>query len=390
MARLSLQEASVRVRQLARAGLDAHAFFERAGETVARAVPIGGAPPFWNTIDPSSQLITSIHFSGECFFDLGGQMAWEYIADDVNKTADVIANQRGVQTLHEVTGGKPERSSVFREYLRPNGIDQEVAVALRARTGEAWGTLRLNRSPGQPEFSAHELAFLRSLAPYLAEGVHRALSLGEAVEPDWPDAPGLVVLGDGLSVESISVDAIRWLGELTGDAGDMPAAVLSVAAQTMNPDGPALVRLRADTGRWFVLHGTSMTTPAGHRVAVIIQPAAHARISSVLMAAYGLTRREREVTRLVLMGRSTAMIADELVIAPVTVQQHLKSIFAKTGVRSRRDLVCTVFADHYDARVRDNEKRRVAARPARGGPKAPATGRQGSRTTNRSASVVST
>ena len=377
MARLSMEEADVRVRRLAGAGLDAHAFFEGAGETVARAVPIGGAPPFWNTVDPQSQLITSIHFSGDCFFDLGAQIEWEYVAEDVNKTADVIANQRGVQTLHEVTGGHPERSPVFREYLRPNGIDQEVAVTLRARTGEVWGTLRLNRAPGQPEFSTRELTFLRSLAPRLAEGVQRALLLGEAVEPDWPDAPGLVVLGRGLSVESISVSANRWLGELTGDSGGIPAAVLSVAAQAGNPEGPALVRLRADTGRWFVLHGTSMTTPAGHRAAVIIQPAAHERISSVLMAAYGLTRREREVTRLVLKGRSTAVIADELVIAPATVQQHLKSIFAKTGVRSRRDLVCTVFADHYDARVRDNEERRVAARPARGGPKGPATSRQG-------------
>lgn len=376
MARLSMEDASVRVRQLARAGLDAHAFFEVAGETVTRTVPIGGAPPFWNTIDPSSQLITSIHFSGECFFDLGGQLAWEYLADDVNKTADVIANRRGVQTLHEVTGGNPERSAVFREYLRPHGIDQEVAVALRAKTGEAWGTLRLNRSPGQPEFSADELAFLRSLAPHLAEGVRRALLLGEAVEPDWPDAPGLVVFGDGLSVESISAEANRWLGELTGDLGGMSAAVLSVAAQAGNPDGPAPVRLRADTGRWFELHGTSMATPAGRRAGVIIQPAARARISTVLMAAYGLTRREREITRLVLMGRTTAMIADELVIAPVTVQQHLKSIFAKTGVRSRRDLVCTVFVDHYEARVRDNEKRRVAARQARGGPIAPLTSRQ--------------
>jgi DNA-binding CsgD family transcriptional regulator len=206
--------------------------------------------------------------------------------------------------------------------------------------------------------------------------VQRALLLGEAVEPDWPDPPGLVVLGAGLSVESISVDAHRWLGELTDDSGGIPAAVLSVAAQTSNPDGPAIVRVRAATGRWFVVHGTSMTTPAGHRTAVIIEPAAHARISSVLMAAYGLTRREREITRLVLMGWSTATIADELAIAPVTVQQHLKSIFAKTGVHSRRDLVCTVFFNHYDARVRNNEKRRVDARPARGGPTAPATCQQ--------------
>ena len=375
MERLSMEEASVRVRQLARAGLDTDAFFDAAGETVVRAVPVGGAPPFWNTIDPSSHLITSIHFKGECFFDLVGQMEWEYLADDVNKTADVAANERGIQTLHEVTGGSPDLSPVFREYLRPNGIEQEVAVALRARTGEAWGTLRVNRSPRQPEFSPGELNFLRSLAPHLAEGVRRGLLLGEAVEPDWPNPPGLVVLGDDLTVESVSPDASRWLEELAGDRARVPAAVLSVAAHTTNPSAQAFARMRSDTGRWFVLHGTSITTPAGHRVAVIIQPVARARIATVLMAAYGLSRREREITRLVLMGRSTAKIAAELVISPVTVQQHLKNVFAKTGVHSRRDLVCTVFVDHYDPRVRDNEERRIVARPTRGGPTMPPSSR---------------
>jgi len=368
MARLAMDEASVRIRQLARAGLDTHAFFEAAGDTVSRAVPVGGAPPFWNTIDPSSHLITSVHFDGECFFDLAGQLEWEYLADDVNKTADVLASDRGVQTLHQVTGGSPERSPVFREYLRPHGIEQEVAVALRARTGEAWGSLRLNRCAGQATFSAVELDFLSSVSPHLAKGVRRGLLLGEALEPDWPDAPGLVVMGEGLSVESVSREAEHWLKELSGGHEGTPAALLSVASRATGPVGPALARVRTESGRWLVLHGTSITTPAGPRAAVIIEPVAGARIASVLMAAYGLTHREREITRLVLMGRSTAQIADDLVIAPATVQQHLKSIFSKTGVRSRRDLVCTVFVDHYDPRVRDNEKRRMADRPSRGGP----------------------
>lgn len=369
-----MDAASARIRQLARTGLDTHAFFEAAGETLTRAVPVGGAPPFWNTIDPTSHLITSVHFNGDCFFDLAGQLEWEYFAEDVNKTSDVLVSECGVQTLHEVTGGSPERSAVFCEYLRPHGIEQEAALALRASTGEAWGTLRLNRSPGQPWFDVRELEFLRSLASPLAEGVQRGLLLGEALDPDWPDAPGLVVMGAGLSVESASPEAERWLDELSGESGRVPAVVLSVASRVGSAgtdDGPPVARLRADTGRWFLLHGTSMTTQAGRRTAVIIQPVARARIASVLMAAYGLSHREREITRLVLVGRSTAHIADELVLAPVTVQQHLKSIFAKTGVHSRRDLVGTVFGDHYDPRVRDNEHRRVAVKPARGGPAAP-------------------
>ena len=152
---------------------------------------------------------------------LAGPIEWEYLADDVNKTADVLASDRGIQTLHQVTGGSPERSPVFREHLRRQVIEQEVAVALRARTGEAWGSLRLNRCGGQPTFSAVELNFLCSVSPHLAEGVRRSLLLGEALEPDGPDTPGLVVLDEGLSVESVSAEANRLFTDWCGVRGQV-------------------------------------------------------------------------------------------------------------------------------------------------------------------------
>jgi DNA-binding CsgD family transcriptional regulator len=86
------------------------------------------------------------------------------------------------------------------------------------------------------------------------------------------------------------------------------------------------------------------------------------------MSIYKLTEREQAVTRLVLQGNSTVEIAEQLVVSAHTVQQHLKSIFDKTGVRSRRDLVGKVFFAHYEPRLRDNERRALQDQPLRGGP----------------------
>jgi DNA-binding CsgD family transcriptional regulator len=91
------------------------------------------------------------------------------------------------------------------------------------------------------------------------------------------------------------------------------------------------------------------------------------------MSVYALTDREKGVTRLVLQGCATAEIAGDLAISPHTGQQHLKSVFDKTGVRSRRDLVGKVFFAHYEPRLRDNERRTREDRPLRGGPWAPGT-----------------
>jgi DNA-binding CsgD family transcriptional regulator len=123
-----------------------------------------------------------------------------------------------------------------------------------------------------------------------------------------------------------------------------------------------------------VVHGAGLVEDGDRRVAVIVEAAHPARIYPLLMAAYRLTERERDITAQVLRGGSTAQIAAALSMTPHTVQQHLKSVFDKTGVHSRRDLVARVFFTHYEPRLRDNERRGAAGRPVRGGPMAAQAG----------------
>lgn len=363
---------------LARHGHDLVTFWQEAREVIVGAVP-HYRTPCWYTLDPASLLVTS-HYDHDLIPELPPQcLAHEYYGEDYLKLADVARSARGVATLHEATGGNPTRSHAWREYVRPFGGDQQLVLALRTRSGEPWAMLALYREPGQPQFDDDELSFLRAVAPLLAEGAQRGLLVGQASEPDTPDAPGLVVLAPDCNVESITPGTERWLSELTGGEWERraqpPPSVVALAGRVLGSAGAkeapgevAVARVRSPAGRWLMLHGAPLVTDGGRRAAVIIEPAHPAQISSLLMVAYGLTNREQDVTRLVLQGASTAQIAEELSVSPHTVQQHLKNIFEKTEVHSRRDLVGKIFFSHYEPRLRDNEGRAVEGKPLRGGP----------------------
>jgi DNA-binding CsgD family transcriptional regulator len=370
------ERARERILALAAEGMDLPTFWRESTDAVASAVP-HYMSPCWYTLDPASLLVTS-HYQAELPELPPEWLAQEYYEDDFHNLAGVARSERGLSTLHGATGGDPSRSPRWHANMELGG-DQELLVALRTHAGEPWAIVGLYREPGQPQFDDDEFDFLREVSKPLAEGARRGLLVGEAADPEGPDAPGLVILSEDWSVESLTPGVERWLSELPdGDweaHGKLPPSILAVAGRALrcaeHEDAPgevALARVLSRGGRWMVLHGASLVADGARRVAVIVEPAHPARISPLLMAAYGLTEREQDVTRLVLRGDSTAEIAERLFISPHTVQQHLKSVFEKTAVSSRRDLVGKVFFSHYEPRVRDNERRVIDGVPVRGGP----------------------
>lgn len=369
------QRAVDKIARLAGEPRDLASYWQECGAVVGQVVPYFWTP-CWYTLDPASLLITSHFHEGMVQFP-AEWLAAEYYSEDVNKIVDVALSTSGISTLYEATGGDPASSPRWHANMTMGG-DQEMITRLRTGSGEVWGALGLYREPGAAAFNQSDKQFLQAISAHLAEGARRALLVGEAADPESPDGPGLIILDARWQVESATPGVDRWLDELPdGDpaAGQLPSAVLAVAGRAMrtaeNPDEPSgitLSRVLSRTGIWMVLHAARLVDNGAPRVAVIIEAAHPARIYPLLMSAYRLTERERDVTRLVLQGASTAQIADELVVSSSTVQQHLKSVFDKTGVRSRRELAGRIFFSHYEPRFRDNERRVADGLAIRGGP----------------------
>jgi DNA-binding CsgD family transcriptional regulator len=117
-----------------------------------------------------------------------------------------------------------------------------------------------------------------------------------------------------------------------------------------NASGGFRARIRDARGQWALMQASTLIGGGDDdQIAVTIDPMAGDQLTGILLTAYGLSPREREVCREVLAGHPTSYIAQHLYVTPNTVQDHLKSVFSKMGVRSRGELVARLHPEPVGA-----------------------------------------
>jgi len=337
--------------RLATVGLDVAAFQAEALRRLRALITIDAA--FFATVDPETLLFTGASSEDPLVEAASLFLENEFGRDDVNKFASLASAADPVSSLDVATRGHRAGSARFREVLAPLGLGDELRVALRSR-GQCWGVLCLHRAVAATGFDDDEIALVRRIAPLLADGIRRGIAVAAVSRGDLapPDGAGVVVLGPDLSVVSINAPAERWLDDIAGEWPsnfDVPVAVIAAAARVIatDLDGPvesAVARLPSKRGGWISVQASHLRGRGQEQVVVLLQPATTQEASSMVLAAYGLTPAQHRVAALVLQGRSTAEIVATLQISTNTLQEHLRAVFDRFGVSSRRELVAVLMA----------------------------------------------
>jgi DNA-binding CsgD family transcriptional regulator len=300
----------------------------------------------WPQLDPDA--LTIMDGAGN-YDDIRAELP-RYLVDegrggDINNAVVLARSRHPVGALSAATGGDLARSRRWREIYAAHGTGDELRTVTADQHG-AWSLLDLFRASDDRPFSAPDAQLMQDVSGVLARGMRR-VAIGPAESPNTtPAEAGVLLIGDDLRRRGSTRAADAWLAALSPAAHAFPAGIPPVVWGTVGAllgGGMPRARLRAADGAWAIVEAARLEGDE-RGITVTIRPAGGNDVLALLCRAYGISAREREVIGLLVEGLDTRAITERLVISRHTVQDHLKSVFAKVGVNSRRELVTGIFA----------------------------------------------
>ena len=162
------------------AGLDVADLRDEVLRRLRRIVSVDAA--FFGTVDPQTLLFTSavaeepLGAATPLFLDN------EYGRADVNKFAALAEAADQVSSLDRATRGQRPDSARYREVMNPLGLGDELRAVLISGN-QCWGAMCLHREDAEHGFDDQEVDVIRRIAPHVAEGLRRAVTLGPLRRP---------------------------------------------------------------------------------------------------------------------------------------------------------------------------------------------------------------
>ena len=334
-----------RIERICGQGLDERALRVALLEVIRAEVPCDAYA--WVLTDPETLVGSAPLAETPSLADLPALIGLKYLTT-VNRWTGLSPGTS--VTLLEATAGDRSQSRLWKELLSGYGV-QDVASTVFGDAYGCWAFLDLWRRDGP--FTDGERDFLGRVGTIAATPLRRSLAQTFALGGDHTvrrSEPVLLLLSDDLVplTQTPQTDAyLRALLPTEAERAPVPAGALHVAAQLLAQEQevdshPAWARVHLSGGVWVTLRAARMVagSAAGRAsIAVTIEPTPPAERTALFARVTGLSERETELLRLLVGGSDTHQLARRLFVSEHTVQDHLKSVFAKTGAGNRRVLV---------------------------------------------------
>lgn len=344
MARSTKQTRSrERVERICASGSDAQTLRVELLEELRPAVDFDAHA--WLMTDPRTAVGAAPLADVPCLHALPRAIRLKYLTE-VNRWTGLAQGGTPVGLLRRDTGDDPTRSLMWRD-LQSDYAVVDVASTVFADGFGCWGFLDLWRLNPATAFGEADAVFLSSVAAPITTALRTSQSLTFAAPPPGARAglgPMVLLLDDDLRVQSQTESTAEWLETLLPAAvgvQPIPAAAYNVAAQLLavehRVDGsPPSARVHLADGLWVTLRAARLSA---NSIAVTIEETTPADRLEMFCRCFGLSPRETELLGHLATGGDTGEVAGRMYVSEHTVQDHLKSIFAKTSARNRRSLL---------------------------------------------------
>jgi DNA-binding CsgD family transcriptional regulator len=335
-----------RLEDLAGSGLDRDSLRYEAIADLQRT--IGFDRWCWPLSDPDALLPNSGLALHDYLPGVPRSLELEFSGDDYAAKHVVAKLERAAVSLRLATKGDLARSPRWDEVLRPVGIGDIAIAACRDSLG-CWGWIEAYRDQADRPFDEDDVELLFRVAVALGSALRRnTIVAGDGVVASHTP-PGVVVLDPSLRPVSWTQNARSWIevlpaATLLATWGMLPSVVYPAAtmARAGGTEAESRSLVQAVDGRWVMIEAARLEGEREGEIAVSLRSARPSETFGLLSRAYALSQRERDVVALLVEGLDTRAVASRLFISRHTVQDHLKAVFDKVGIHSRRELLATL------------------------------------------------
>lgn len=314
----------------------------------------------WLLTDPDTAVGCDPLAEVPCLAELPTLIKFKYLTE-VNRWTQLSADGATVRSLRQRMGGDLSLSMVWRQVLCRYGITDVASAVFGDRFG-CWGFLDLWRGAAADPYDQGSIEYLSRLVPRVTEALRRcqAATFSQPALAHRHDVgPMALLVDDDLHVVAQTAATEEWLQVLLPRGAHevtIPASVYNVAGQLLAQEQgtdphPAMSRVHLADGFWVTLRAARLDpaeATGSAAIAVTLEETSPLDRLEVFVRSFALSPREREVLNLLATGLDTRQLARRLFLAEHTIQDHLKSIFAKTGARNRPALLSRALGTRPD------------------------------------------